>query len=305
MKRHDVRGLHGMTRRDLLKGSALGALGLALGLKPLQSLGAEPVLFSAAQPASTVVLIRQEAVIDANGVVNPDIVAAMIDTGVTMLSGQQDVRQAWGQYVRPDDIVGMKFTQCQWMRIPTDPAVIDAVKRRVLEVGIPEAKLHAYDGGLPVKECTALINLPSVKIHSLTGIAAALKNYINFTNSPSAYHHGHSDKLGEIWMRPDIKGKTRLIITDILRPYFGPGPQINPLHRWNYNGILVGTDPVAMDTVCLAICQAKRTLFKGEFWPITPPPKSVAAADTQYGLGTSDPLKIKLIRSGWEQESLI
>jgi len=156
-----------------------------------------------------------------------------------------------------------------------------------------------------VKQCTALLNLPSVKVHSLTGISVSLKNYINFSGNPSAYHYDNSVKLGEVWNLPDVKGKTRLIIVDMLRPYFGAGPQVNPLHRWNYQGILVGTDPVALDTVCLSICQAKRNLFKGEEWLITPPPKSITAADTQYDLGTSDPTQINVIRIGWEQDLLI
>ncbi len=145
--------------------------------------------------------------------------------------------------------------------------------------------------------------MPSVKVHSLTGIAASLKNYINFTSNPSAYHYDGSDKLGEVWLK--VKNKTRLIVVDFLRPYFGPGPQINPVYRWNYNGILVGTDPVAIDTVCLKICQEKRNQFKGEEWLITPPPKSISRADKKYDLGTSDPMKIQVIRYGWEKGVMI
>jgi hypothetical protein len=53
------------------------------------------------------------------------------------------------------------------------------------------------------------------------------------------------------------------------------------------------------------LCQRKRNLFKGEEWPITPPPKSIAAADTEYHLGTSDPRKIKLVKLGWQKDVLI
>jgi uncharacterized protein (DUF362 family) len=158
---------------------------------------------------------------------------------------------------------------------------------------------------MPLEACTALINVPAIKVHSLTGIAASIKNYINFTGKENSYHFQGSVKLGEAWKMPRVKGKTRLIIVDALRPYFGPGPQINPLHRWDYKGILVGTDPVAIDTVCLRICQMKRNLFKGEEWPISPPPKSIAAADKKYKLGTSDPSKIKLMKLGWLKDVLI
>jgi len=56
---------------------------------------------------------------------------------------------------------------------------------------------------------------------------------------------------------------------------------------------------------CQIFCQVKRNLFKGEPWPITPPPCFIAAADKTYKLGTSDPAKIKLIRLGWDKEILI
>jgi hypothetical protein len=190
------------------------------------------------------------------------------------------------------------------MRVHTEQAVIDAVVKRVGEAGVAKDRLFADDGGLPYAKCTALINLPSVKVHTLTGIAVSLKNYINFSAQPSKYH-APSTALGEIFLMPDVKGKTRLVVVDLLRPYFGPGPQINPLHRWNYYGVMVSNDPVAVDAICLKICQAKRNLFKGEEWPITPPPVSIAAADKTYKLGTSDPLKIKLIKAGWDKDILI
>lgn len=158
---------------------------------------------------------------------------------------------------------------------------------------------------IPLDKCTALINVPSIKVHAHTGIAVAIKNYINFGSNLSQYHSEGSSRLGEIWLKPEVKGKTRLVIVDALRPYFGPGPQINPLHRWDYKGILAGTDPVSLDTTCLRICQVKRNLFRKEEWLITPPPKSIDAADTKYRLGTSDPVKIKLVRLGWDRDTLI
>jgi hypothetical protein len=184
-------------------------------------------------------------------------------------------------------------------------AVLDAITDRLIASGVPRSRVVANDFGLPVKDCTALINVPTVKVHTLAGIAVSIKNYINFTGNRSSYHFDGSAKLGETWLLPDVKGKTRLIVVDMLRPYFGPGPQINPLHQWDYKGILVGTDPVAIDTVCLSICQKKRNLFKGEEWLISPPPRSLAAADSVYHLGTSDPTKIKLTRLGWEKEQLV
>ncbi len=296
-----------VTRRDFIKGAAMGALGIALYGKEKQLFAAsggqfEPV--AAGNPQSTVVLIRNEKAVGAGDRIDAAVVREMIDTALAEFSGEKDAAKAWARFIKPDDTVGVKFTRCEWMRVHTEQPVIDAIIKRVGEVGVSKDRIFAQDGGLPVTKCTALINVPSVKVHTLTGIAVSLKNYINFSAQPSKYH-ALSANLGEIFLLPEVKGKTRLIVVDMLRPYFGPGPQINPLHRWNYCGIMVATDPVAVDTVCLKICQAKRNLFKGEEWPLSPPPDSIYSADKNYKLGTSDPARIKLVKLGWEKDILL
>jgi hypothetical protein len=305
MKRRRAAGT--FSRRDFIKGAAMGTLGMALQsrVRPVFSgERARIIPFAAENPQSVVVLIRNEKAIGTGDKVDAAVVQEMIDTAVKQFSGEADAAKAWAKFVHADDAVGVKFTRCDWMRVHTDQAVIDTVVKRVGEAGVGKDKIFAQDGGLPVAKCTALINVPSVKVHTLTGIAVSMKNYINFAPAPSKYH-SPSTSLGEIFLLPDVKGKTRLIVVDILRPYFGPGPQINPLHRWNYHGIMVSNDPVAVESVCLNICQAKRNLFKGEPWPITPPPDFIAAADKTYKLGTSDPAKIKLVKLGWEKDILV
>jgi len=293
-----------VTRRDFLRGAAYGSLGLAMGFEGLARAG-QGSPFAAEKPLAEVVLVRNEAAVDAGHQVNSVVVAEMLDTAMKTFTGEGDLAKAWQRYFRPQDHVGIKYTRCSWHRIHVNQAVLDAITDRLIMIGVARNRVTANDSGLPVKDCTALINVPSVKVHTLTGIAVSMKNYINLTPHPSSYHYDGSAKLGEAFLLPDVKGKTRLIVVDMLRPYFGPGPQINPLHQWDYKGILVGTDPVAVDTVCLSICQKKRNLFKGEEWLITPPPCSLATADSVYHLGTSDPTKIKVTHLGWEKELLI
>lgn len=286
-----------LTRRDFVKGAALGTLGLALGLGKTEG--------QAQSALSQVILIRSDAAVDAEHNVNPKAVTDMIDEALLAFTGEEDILKAWLRFVRPDDTVGVKITRCGWMRIHTEQPVVDAITKRLADVGVQKNRILAQDGGLPVATCTALINVPTIKVHTLTGLASCLKNYINLSPRPSAYHGDQNERLGEVWQRTEIKGKTKLIIVDALRPYFGPGPQINPLHRWDYKGIMVSTDPVALDATSLRICEVKRRLFKGEDWPITPPPRLIAAADKVYHLGTSDPARIRVIKLGWGQDILI
>ncbi len=297
-----------ITRRSFMKGAAYGSLGVVAGLRAFgRGEGAQPgrVPFAASDPLSKLVLVRDELAVNASHTVNPNVVAGMVDRAVAALAGDSDPRKAWSRYIKPDDTVGVKITRCEWMRVHTEQAVVDAVLASLAAIGIPKDRVFVADGGLPVKRCTALIDIPSIKVHTLVGIACSIKNYINLSPKPSSYHGNGNVNLGELFLLPDVKGKTRLIIVDALRPYFGPGPQINPLHRWDYNGILAGTDPVAVDTTALMLCAAKRRLFKGEDWPISPPPRFLNAADRALKLGTSDPLKIRVEKFGWDKDILL
>ena len=89
----------------------------------------------------------------------------------------------------------------------------------------------AQGGPEKVKPCTALIGLPALKAHWLTGIGTVLKNYILYSGNPSAYHREDSAKLGEIWNLSHVKGKTRLVLADALYPLCDKGPQPDPCEK--------------------------------------------------------------------------
>ncbi len=293
-----------ITRRNFMHKTAYGTLGMALGITANRNLQAGPV-FQAKNPLSKLVLVRHQNAVDKDGNVNSSVVKQMLAQAMKSFAGKKNVNESWQQFFKTSDKVGLKISRCQWMRIPTEQALVDAIEAGLQAIKIPEKQITSADYNLAFNTCSALINAASVKVHTQTGIAAAIKNYINFSGKESSYHLDGSANLGEIWNLPDVKGKTRLVIADLLSPYFGPGPQINPVHRWHYNGILIGTDPVAVDTVCLAICQKKRDLFKKEPWPISPPALFLKDAATKYKLGTNNPVKIHVTFLGWEKERLI
>jgi hypothetical protein len=298
----DERG-DGLTRRDFLRNAGLATVAGLAGLRLAE--GAEEALFAAKRPLATVVLVRDQAALKGDGSAEAEVVRAMVSRGVRALQETEDEKAAWGQLFKASDAVGIKYSRCGWMSVPTRQEVIDAVGAGLQLAGVPKDKLHAEDYGLPAEQCTALVSVTSLKAHPLTGIAASIKNYINFHPKPDSFHHENSSKLGEIWLRPEVKGKTRLVVLDLLTPYFGTGPQIDPRYRADYRGVLVATDPVAADTVALRLCQLMRDRHRRKPWPVTPPPLFLAAADKEYHLGTADPARIKLVRLGWTDHMLV
>ena len=121
------------------------------------------------------------------------------------------------------------------------------------------------------------------------------------------YHGNACEKLGAIWQKSHVKGKTRLNILVMITPLFhGVGPHhFSRKYTWPYMGLVVSADPVAADATGARIIQAKRNEFFGEERPISPRPLHIEAADVRFGLGNSSAERIELIKLGWEEDSLI
>ena len=175
----------------------------------------------------------------------------------------------------------------------------------------------AFDGRsistVVTQKATVLINVPGLKSHWLSGLGCALKNWagavtninVQDQNVTFAFHADSCARLGMLSAIPEIRQKQKLIIVDALRPLLHGGPQVDPKYLWNYRGLIVGTDPVAVDAVCLQILQAKRNEYQGKPWPVQPPAKHVLVAEAEFGLGTADLNKIEIVKLGWEEGRLI
>jgi hypothetical protein len=286
-----------LTRRDFLRGTIGTALGTSLLGAGWLGAGQE----TAGQ--SLVTIVRDEMAMDSNNVVNAEALKNMLDQTLISLTGKKTTKEAWLSLIKPDDVIGLVPTP---HLNPTHSEVVNAVGNSLIKAGIPKNKILIAQGGPDKpKACTALIGLPALKAHWLTGIGTVMKLYIMYSGSPRSYHDQNSAKLGEIWNLPFVKGKTRLVLVDALHPLCDKGPQVDPRYKWAYNGLIAGTDPVAVESVCLRIITEKRKEIKGESWPLSPPPLCVEAADEIYGLGTSSWDKIKVDLKGWEKSVLL
>ena len=102
--------------------------------------------------------------------------------------------------------------------------------------------------------CTALINMPVLKSHMITGITFAMKNHFGSTQTPELLHNPAWDKMAGLNALAPIKDRTRLIIGDMLEAnlhYSGSFPYWKPDYRGD--SILMSFDPVAHDTVGLDV----------------------------------------------------
>ncbi|MCD6598359.1 MAG: DUF362 domain-containing protein [Bacteroidales bacterium] len=292
-----------ISRRKLLKDATLASIAGTLYFNmPVNAFA------NTESPKSRVVLIRHKDIMDNAGKINQSIMQQMIDEAVVELTGL-DLKDAWKSLVKPDDIVGIKSNV--WKYIPTPSELEKAVKKRVLEAGVPEKNIGIRDRGLLNDEiftnATALINMRPLRTHYWSGVGSLIKNYITFVEKPSEYHPDTCANLATLWKLPLAAGKTRLNVLVVLTPLFhGSGPHhYSKQFTWQYNGLLVGFDPVAVDSVGVKLLLNKRADYFGEERPLNPPAKHVFLADTRHHLGTADANKIELIKLGWEEGQLI
>lgn len=291
-----------ITRRDFLRAAAGTAAAATLGGALLA-----PEVHSEA--TAKVVLIRHAGVVGDKGRLRGEIVQSMLDEAVTTLLGAGDPLEAWRSLVKTSDVVGIKSNS--WEKLPTPSELEGAVKARVLAAGVPEKNIAIDDRGVldnPVfLKATALINARPLRTHHWAGVGTCLKNYIMFVPNPSAYHTDGCSPLGKIWTYPIVQGKTRLNILVALTPqFYGRGANFfDRRYVWPYGGLIVGTDPVAVDAVGAHLLQTKRIAFFGEDRALDVPPVHIMVADKTYHLGVSDLARIRVVKLGWTDEVLI
>jgi hypothetical protein len=291
-----------LSRRDLFSvGTGAAAVGLLGGRA-----GADE---GEKRPTSRVVLIRDREVLDENGKANPEGLHRMLNQGVVELLGERDSASAWRRLISPSDVVGIKSNV--WKHLPTPPALEAAIRFEVERAGVAPEDIAVDDRGVldnPIfRRATAIINTRPLRTHHWSGLGTSIKNLIMFVPRPQDYHGDACAPLGSIWLRPELKGKVRLNVLVMLTPQFH-GVGAHSFSRefiWPYGGLIIGVDPVAVDATGARIIEAKRMLYFGDGRPISPPPHHIQVADTQYGLGVSDPERIEVVRLGWKEDSLI
>ena len=105
----------------------------------------------------------------------------------------------------------------------------------------------------------ALINVPVLKDHDLSGVSISMKNFYGAIYNPNKFHRNNCNPyIAELNTHPIIKDKLRLIVCDASRIQVNNGPAFFPRYAWEYGGILVSRDPVALDYVGWQIIEKRR-----------------------------------------------
>jgi uncharacterized protein (DUF362 family) len=147
-------------------------------------------------------------------------------------------------------------------------------------------------------EATACINIALVKDHSICGYTGSMKNMTHGTSiNPHDFHvHRASPQIAMLYAQDAIRTRVRLNITDAFKVMAHGGPlDKKPEYRFPYEAVMVGTDPVAMDTIGAEIVEEFRK--KSRLMTLTqegrPPAYLQTAQDLGLGIHDRDKITLK------------
>jgi uncharacterized protein (DUF362 family) len=102
------------------------------------------------------------------------------------------------------------------------------------------------------ERCNKIINMPILKDHGICGMTFAMKNYFGAIHNPNKYHLNRcTPYIGDLNAMPLIREREILIIGDLGRVQAEGGPSFKSAWAVPYGGVIVGTDPVAVDWAAL------------------------------------------------------
>lgn len=273
--------------------------------------------------------MRSSRVIEGAARVNEDVLKAMLEQGLKAVMDVSSGRDAWHQLLSEDDIIGIKLNGLQSQGLRTNPPVTRALLTSLMDAGFKPQSIvliEAEPGAVEVRtrpalegvdpqptdfgsgkdrfkkylteQVTALINVPLLRDHNIAGVSIGLKNLSHGTiATPWNFHEDNCDPyIADINALPLIKEKYKLTICNALRAVFENGPDASPLWTWNFGGLLLSTDPVALDAAGLSIISDRR---RGKGRPplerVGRPPTYIQTANRR-GLGEADLSKVERVK---------
>ena len=117
---------------------------------------------------------------------------------------------------------------------------------------------YSYFTKICTEQLTKIINIPILK-NAGTQITLCMKNLsFGAISNTGRLHKLWHETCANVCAFPPLRDKVVLNIVDGLKGCFDGGPSANPQFICNYNTMLVGTDPVAVDRIGHDIVIAKR-----------------------------------------------
>ena len=324
---HECRAL---TRRCFLAGAGAAAAGLTgtgFFSRCLRQARAESPT-DLGDTFSKVVEVRSDHVIKGR-IIHPGLLRDMLRIGLGAVTGHRDEKQAWSSILSSDDVIGLKFNQSGAAALGVTPPMVETLMASLTEAGWDPAQIVPIEAPrglqerlgttsprqdwLPdevpfgeardrlcgvLEQVTAIINVPFLKHHNIAGMTGCLKNLSHaLVKHPARFHRNKcTPYIGDIVALPKIRSKLRLHVVNALRIVIDKGPDARAPYIIDRGALLLGLDPVAVDSLGLEILnRVRRNGGLGKIEDHQGPVLHLAAAAAR-GLGCHQLHQIQYVR---------
>lgn len=294
---------------------------------------------------ATVHVARAETILVPQGISAPrvlypegrvafDAIEHILDRAMLSLTGEEGTA-AWQQFLAGADRVGIMIDAGKY---PVQAATVEIVIDRLVGAGIPPSRITVFSGderdlfnagfnisrdpnGVQVlgaesegyrggvsrivgEYCDAIINLATLRVDPDLGMAGCVANALNCVPNVERVALRQTPELvPKVAAHPAVRAKTKLNILEAYLPLLEMNGAVKT--TWQYRGLLVGTDTVAVDVVGRRILQACRNAYKQADWPLPLAPDYLRAAEQSYRVGQSDEALITVHLSGDETDNYL
>jgi len=107
--------------------------------------GAASLVSFAAEEKSRIVEVHRPGIVTEDNKIDPTVVLEMLDKAMQEFTGEKSTQDQWAKYVSKDDVVGLKVNGLGGPRLCTKPEIIQAVIKRLLDVGVKENNIIVWE----------------------------------------------------------------------------------------------------------------------------------------------------------------
>lgn len=244
------------------------------------------------------------------------------------LTGKSTPEAAWKSLFSPGEVVGLKFNRISRDFTGANQALVNAIAGGLLSAGVKRQNVVVveatdvqfaggearkgwagnYDFGsgktrlsnFVVNQVDAVINVPNLKHHPLIGFTGCLKNISHadetIMEGPDRFHgNACNPYIADICAIDVLREKMRLHLMNGLKGIFSHGAYPPaPQFQWFHDGLFLGFDPVAIDTIGAELVDAARADY--EKHPVQRDQRALSYLETaaQRGLGANARDRIQL-----------
>jgi hypothetical protein len=219
-----------------------------------------------------------------------DTLRELLSRGMQWLTGTPSAKEAWRAALGGAQRIAIKFNSVGAAVIATTDALAQLLFDALLDAGYEPGQIMLIEAGeyaaqqlraadpprgwgepliLDGREeplakyllaADAVINIPFLKTHVIAGMSGCMKNISHaVVRHPARYHgNGCAPHVGLIVGSQPVSSRLRLNIVNALRVVVDRGPDATTDALVPYGGLLMGFDPVAVDSIGLGLLSLER-----------------------------------------------